>query len=186
MSAKLVYYFATSLDGFIAHPDGTWSGFLEQGSHVDEFLSATTQYVGVLMGRKTYEVGLAAGLPPGQPAYPGYPNYVFSSTLPVYDGGSHDLHVVRDEPVPFVADLKHKLDGMLWLCGGGVLAGALIEARLVDELIVKTNPTVFGSGVPLAAGLSKACDLELQDTKVHGCGVIVTRYRVPAKAHAVP
>ena len=57
---ELRYYVACSVDGFIAHEDGSADGFYEQhdgaltkGEHVDDFLESYKWFDIVLMGRKT-------------------------------------------------------------------------------------------------------------------------------------
>ena len=58
----LHYHVASSLDGYIAHPDDTFDGFPMQGSHVDDFIAALPTYDCVLMGRRTYEIGAKVGV----------------------------------------------------------------------------------------------------------------------------
>ncbi|MEM6430202.1 MAG: dihydrofolate reductase, partial [Deinococcota bacterium] len=74
---QLSYYVACSADGFIAHYDGTWQGFLETGAHVDDYLASLNHFDTVIMGRKTYEVGLQVGV---TNPYPMLTSYVVSST----------------------------------------------------------------------------------------------------------
>jgi dihydrofolate reductase len=57
----LRYYLACTADGFIAHADGSFDGFLLEGEHVADFLESYKWFDTVLMGRKTYEVGLREG-----------------------------------------------------------------------------------------------------------------------------
>ncbi len=178
--ATLTYHVASTLDGFIAHDDGSWDGFAEGGSHVDEFLAATQTYAAVLMGRKTYESGLAMGLPLGAPAYPGRPNYVFSQTMRVPPESAHpELTVIADNVPATVSRLKQERRGEMWLCGGGSLASALFGANLIDTLILKINPVLFGSGRALVDGLPGLRAFKLLSTRVHeDTGVIVARYRL--------
>jgi dihydrofolate reductase len=49
---KLRYYVACSVDGFIAHEDGTWDGFLPEGEHVADYLASLERFDAVLMGRR--------------------------------------------------------------------------------------------------------------------------------------
>lgn len=176
-TAQLIYYIATTLDGRIAHPNGSYQGFVEDGPHVPPFLDAIETSSAVLMGRKTYDVGLTAGLPLGQPAYPGRPNYVFSRTLDAPDDAHPDFHLVATDPVACVAELKASLAGTIWLCGGGELAAGLLGAGLVDEVVLKINPLLFGQGRPLVAGLAQHIDLALIASTAHTNGVITARYR---------
>ena len=57
----LKYYVACSIDGFIAHGDGSFDGFVPEGEHVAAFFESYKWFDTVLMGRKTYEVGLKEG-----------------------------------------------------------------------------------------------------------------------------
>lgn len=38
----------------------------------------------------------------------------------------------------------------IWLCGGGALASRLIDE--IDRLVLKVNPVLLGSGIPLVEG----------------------------------
>ena len=55
---KLKYHVATTADGFIARQDGSFDCFPMEGEHVADYLKSLKSYDAVLMGRKTYEVGL--------------------------------------------------------------------------------------------------------------------------------
>jgi riboflavin biosynthesis pyrimidine reductase len=51
--------------------------------------------------------------------------------------------------------------GDVYLCGGGALAGSLLDAGLIDRLVLKVNPLVFGRGARRVACVltpSRACD----------------------------
>ena len=78
---KIVYYIASSTDGYIAHKDGSISDFLMEGEHADEFIQHFSNYDTVIMGRGTYEFGFQFGLEPGQPAYKGLKHIIVSKSL---------------------------------------------------------------------------------------------------------
>ncbi len=65
---KIVYYVASSIDGFIAGVNDDISGFVPGGSGVEKYLSDLKSFKTVIMGRRTYEFGYQFGLEPGQPA----------------------------------------------------------------------------------------------------------------------
>jgi dihydrofolate reductase len=156
---KLVYYVASTLDGFIAAPDGSYD-FLPQEPEVLAHLAAewpqtlptfthaqfgistppAGRFDAVLMGRATYQPALTMGM---TSPYSHLEQYVFSRSLPPSD--DPQVQVVAGDPVAFVRDLKARPGGDIWLCGGGQLAGHLLDE--VDELVVKLNPLVIGSGV---------------------------------------
>lgn len=179
MTARtLTYYIATSLDQFIAREDGGVDGFLATGHHITDYLDSLRAYDTVLMGRRTYEKGYEYGIQPGQPSptYAHMQQMVFSSQMA--DSTHPQLQVVREEATNFTRRLKAQPGGAIYLCGGGVLAGALMSAGLIDEVIVKINPVVFGRGLPLFSGLDQITPLTMLDTKVYANGVLFVRYRV--------
>lgn len=174
----LTYYIATTLDGFIAHTDESHAGFLSDGHHITEYLHSLRDFDTVLMGRRTFEIGYAYGAPVMQPSptYAHMMQYVFSRTMP--DSTHPRLSIVRDDPVPFTRDLKSQTGGAIYLCGGGQLARALVTAGLVDDLIIKVNPVLFGQGIPLFSPFDQTIPLHLLDTKVYAHGVVFLRYHV--------
>lgn len=78
----------------------------------------------------------------------------------------------------FVRALKLEAEQPIWLCGGGDVASSLMGASLIDNVIVKLYPVTFGSGISLFATLPAHSGLQLQNTKVYGCGIVLLRYRV--------
>lgn len=176
---RVVYHVATSVDGFIAHPDGSLGGFLFEGDHIPDFLgSITDDYDTVLMGRGTYEWGYAMGAVPGEPAYKefGLVNYVFGRSL---DFPSNDaINFVHGDAAATVAELK-KGDGKdIWLCGGAALARTVLDAGLLDEVIVKVNPVWIGAGIPLFRGIGAPVTLRQTAAKTYPNGVGLLHYDV--------
>ena len=156
----IIYHVATSLDGFIAHPDGSTQGFLESGEHVTDYLNQLKDYDTTIMGRKTYEYGYAYGLSPGQPAYPHMKHYIVSDQLQ-FDQQHEQVQLIRKhEMLDTIHSLKEEIGSPIYLCGGGKLAKTLLEHQLIDELIIKLNPILFGSGIHLFDGSS--CGFELK------------------------
>ncbi|MGV9742325.1 dihydrofolate reductase family protein [Nocardia farcinica] len=159
---KLVYYVGVSLDGYIAGPADQWDFFPVSPDmswiteQYPEFVPAdfreqagiaadapNTRFDTVLMGRRTYD----AGLPVTDP-YPHLCQYVVSRGFRAAPDPA--VRLVRDDPAEFVRGLKGQEGGDIWLCGGGVLAAALLGE--IDELILKSYPVVVGAGMPMVAG----------------------------------
>ncbi len=157
----IIYHVATSLDGFIAHPDGSTQGFVESGEHVTDYLNQLKDYDTTIMGRKTYEYGYEFGLSPGQPAYPHMRHYIVSDHLN-FDDQHDQVHLIRkNELLKTIHSLKAEIGSPIYLCGGGQLAKTLLEQQLIDELIIKLNPVLFGSGIHLFDG--SCCRFELKE-----------------------
>lgn len=186
---RLTYYVATTLDGFIAGPDGGdpsgQSYFPVPPDLVDymvtnfpETLPAPARaalgiegpgkvFDTVLEGRASYQVGLDAGL---DDAYPHLRHLVFSTTLREVPGDTVEL--VSTDALGRVRRLKQddsELD--IWLVGGGTLAHSLLPE--IDRLIIKQHPSVIGSGIPMFAGPFQPTLFTHLDTSVLDSGVRV-------------
>ncbi|MEV0678418.1 dihydrofolate reductase family protein [Actinosynnema sp. NPDC050436] len=181
---ELTYLVATSLDGFIAAPDGGVGDFLYEGDHMpalfeeypDTLPAQAREALGidvpnpnfdtVLMGRATYQV------PGGLPSpYPHLRQYVVSST--VQDAPS-DVEVVSGDVLAKVRELKAE-DGLgIYLCGGGKLAAALLPE--IDRLVLKVHPIVLGHGIPLFDGDIPAARFTPTATRAFTTGVVFTTY----------
>jgi len=172
---KLVYDFAMTLDGYLCREDGSCDGFVGEGDHVTDYLDRLQEYDTVLMGRKTYEYGFQFGLKPGDRAYAHMEHFIFSSTLK-FD--TDQLNVVSPDRLDIVRDLKNSSGGVIYLCGGGQLAGALLERKLIDRLTIKLNPVAFGSGVSALGSGSAGCGATLTKSKQYDNGVMLLQYDV--------
>jgi dihydrofolate reductase len=171
---KLIYHVATTLDGFIAHPDHTIDGFVGEGEHVKDYLdSLHNDYDVVLMGRKTYEFGFQFGV---TNPYPWLRQYVLSRSME--SSPDENVRLVSENIVDFVQGLKQEDGKGIYLCGGAELAASLFEAGFVDEILLKLNPVVFGTGIPLFSRQIPQTGLILKDSKVYGTSVVLLRYDV--------
>jgi len=155
---NLIYYVAVSIDGYIADPDGGFDAFLAEGDHssvvLGEFADALpahahaalgikppkTRFDTVIMGWNTLTPALDIGI---TSPYPHLRQIVASRHSRDVDTAI----VLTDDPLAAIRSLKQQ-DGLdIWLCGGGELAGTLVSE--IDRLVLKRNPVVFGSGIPM-------------------------------------
>ena len=187
----LTYYVACSVDGFIAHADGSHDGFAQDREYFADLFAAFPETVPshlrdvtgiqaenkwfdiVLMGRKTYEVGLKEGV---TSPYSHLKQYLFSHTMQA--SPDENVELVSENSVELVANLKRETGKGIWLCGGANLASTLFAHNLIDQLILKINPFLMGSGIPLVSGVIPQTALELTNSKIYGNGVLVVHYRV--------
>jgi dihydrofolate reductase len=179
---KLVYYVASTIDGFIAGPNGEIDFYpfepdLQEfvrtrypetlPTHLREPLgipasSPNRAFDTLVMGRATLEPALKLGI---TNPYAHLTEYVFSHTV---DGAQ------TGDPVEFVRQLK-KQDGLdIWLCGGGDLAGQLLDE--VDELVIKLSPVIAGDGIPLVRRGFDPTRFTLVSTTPLESGVVVLTY----------
>ena len=85
-----------------------------------------------------------------------------------------DVEIVSGDPVEFVRRLKQQDGPHLWPAGGGELAGQLLPE--IDEIVVKLNPIVAGSGVPLVARGFDPARYALASSRPLTGGVLVLHY----------
>lgn len=170
---KLIYYVAASLDGFIAREDGDFSEFVMDDEIVAHFMQSLELFGSVLMGRKTYEVGLAVGK---TNPYPVLKSYVFSHSLS--PEAYPEVEIIHSELESAIRRIKESAKKPIWLCGGGKLAGQLSNAGLIDELWIKLNPIVLGKGIPLFDGGAMSDSFTLTEQQVLESGVVMLKYQL--------
>jgi dihydrofolate reductase len=186
---KLIYYIAITVDGFIARENGALDFFPMKGEHlsyvVDEYPETIPTHLregmgvrgtnrhfdAVVMGKGTYDVGASVGI---TSPYSHLQQYVVSSTLAASPDSA--VALISADPVGAVRALKQQ-DGLgIWLCGGGKLAATLIDE--IDEMILKINPIILGTGTPLLRREEQPVNLELVDARTFAGGVAIHRYRI--------
>ena len=172
----VIYDVAVSIDGYICGPDGDISQFAHSGPVVESYLSRLEEYSTAIMGRHTYEFGYRFGLQRGQNPYPHMTTVVFSKSMdePV----KSDIRIVRNELERHVQNLQNKATGPIYLCGGGKLAGALLNAGMIQKLRLKRAPILLGSGVRLFDGNTSAPSLTLLDEKSYDDGYLFQEYGI--------
>lgn len=144
---KIVYYVASSLDGFIAGVNDDVSKFIPRGKGVEKYLSDLQKFQTVIMGRRTYEFGYQFGLVPGQPAYEHMEHHIFSETLKI-DKLAGSVRI-EEKSIERIKEIKEESKTDIYLCGGGQFAGWLLDNELIDLLKLKLNPIILGDGIPL-------------------------------------
>jgi len=186
---KLKYYVACTVDQFIAREDGSFDFFLFEGEQVADLFESFPETIpahlreqlgisaenkcfdAVLMGRRTYEVGLKEGI---TNPYPQMKQYLFSRTL--QESPDQNVELVSTDPLEFVRELKQQSGKDIWLCGGGNLAITLFSE--INELILKVHPILLGCGIPLFSGVIQQTSLELTGSKIYNNGFMLLQYRL--------
>lgn len=188
---KLTYYIACSIDGFIGDPSGDASSMYPFA--VGEFFEyLTTEYpetnpvsvrraVGtedvpnskfdtIIQGRGSYEVALKEGV---TSPFTHLREYVASRTLT--ESPDPHVEIIGHDLVAKVRELKAE-DGELgiYLCGGAEIAGELLDE--IDELVIKTYPVVYGTGMPMFGSDFALTEFVLDEVRSFDNGVVVRTY----------
>ena len=171
---RLVYCVATSLDGFIAGPNGEYD-WITPDSGID-FRKIYAKYDTLLMGRRTYDV---AKTRPGLLIDTGMTIIVVSTTL---DPAAHPHLTILPSRVPeSLAALKSEPGKDIWLMGGGVLFRSLVDSGLVDAVEISVFPVLLGAGTPLLP-LGRRIPLHFEESAALPSGVLMLSYSVELPA----
>lgn len=172
---KVIYYAASSLDGFIADDNDGLDWLLQFGfeayqEHYDRFI----ENVGaVVMGSATYNFLLAEG--PDAWTYT-QPGYVLSSQE-LSGLGNADIRF-RDSSIstlhPEILDAAGGKD--IWVVGGGNVAAQYLAEGLLDEIHVTYMPIALGSGKRLLPIPAPTPRLSLVNTTHFEGGAVELRY----------
>ena len=172
MAAKrrLRYQVATSLDGFIAGPQGEYDWIAEDPTL--DLEAFAEQFDTLLMGRRTYELALSQG---SMLKSMGKAVVVVSTTL---DPSQHpEATILSTGVADAVARLKREPGKDIWLFGGGALFRTMLDAGLVDSVELAVSPILLGDGVPVLPP-GRRCPLGLVESKALPSGMLILTYQV--------
>ena len=169
-------FIGTSLDGFIARPNGDLD-FLPPGGGephgYDEFIASVDV---IVIGRKTFEKVLTLG-----PWPYGDKRVVVLSSRPVdlsaASGGV--VEQMAGPPAQIVSQLAASGAHHLYVDGGITIQGFL-RAGLIQRLIITRVPVLIGGGVPLFGSLARDIRLRHVATRHYPSGLVSSEYHVAA------
>ena len=172
---KIIVHIAASADGYIARPDDDIEWLTSRPAPdgfygMDAFMKTVDTLV---MGRKTYEVGLALG---GQ--FPSTGRAIVFSRRPPPPDLPAGVEFVSGDIRAFAEALRAQEGRNVWMMGGGDLIAAFLDADAIDEFVISVVPTFIGDGIPLIARRSRHVPLELQSVERFDDGLVQLHYRV--------
>ncbi len=183
-----------SLDGVVQAPGGatedTDAGFRHGGWSMKYFdpiamggmySELAAQSDALLQGRRTYQASAAAW--PGRSGDPftdwinRVQKYVVSDSLAETDLVWHPTRIIRGaDLVSTVTDLRARTGGYVYVYGSATMVRALLDADLVDELLLTVEPIVLGGGKTIFPANGRALPFTLQSTVRASTGAQVCRY----------
>ena len=164
-------YIATSVDGYIARPDGglDWLARVEVAGEDYGYAAFFAGVDALVIGRNTYDTVLGFGQWP----YTGKRCVVLTHRPAEPRDG---VEFFAGEPGSLLERLA--LDGIrhVYLDGGAVIRQCL-AVGLVDELTLSLIPIVLGAGIRLFAGGEPELGLRLVECRSWPTGLVQLRYR---------
>ena len=173
---RIVYYVASSIDGFISGPNEDISEFVGTGNGVGKYLEDLSNFDTVIMGKNTYEFGYKFGLKPGQSPYKHMKNYIISESLSF---SSRDGNVyVLGRSISEIERIQREPGTDIYLCGGGKLASWLLEHKKISAVKLKLNPLIQGQGTSLFQNSKGSFQLKLVEHREYEHGLLMITYDV--------
>lgn len=169
---KLSVFVGTSLDGFIARPNGDYD-FLPAGGGephgYDEFIASVDT---ILMGRNTLEVVLKL------PSWP-YSNkrVVVLSHRPLNLQISKRVERMVGDPVQIVSQLAATGANHVYV-DGGLTVQEFLRAGKIDQLTITRVPVLIGDGIPLFGSVAGDIKLRHLATRQYPSGLVTSEYQV--------
>jgi dihydrofolate reductase len=168
-------YIATTIDGYIAKPDGNldWLTSLPEPESGDYgYQDLLNSIESIIMGRITYEEVLGFGI---EWPYNDFKTYIVTNDSK-YMVKTPETFVLNADFKDSVTDMKSKAEKDIWLVGGGKLISAFLENNLIDQMILTIVPKILGEGIRLFPGRTKESDWTLTEVKPFNTGLVNLTY----------
>ncbi len=182
---KVIFKVETSLDGFIAGPNGEMDWAFphtrakESSRHVEDILDEVDT---VLMSRVIYQefknywpaVAHDRHSSESDKTFSRWldriPKIVFSNTLENLEW--ENARLVRGDAGMEIAILKQQPGKNLMMWGGARFPRALMQMGLIDEYWINIHPVALGRGKSLFEGIENRIPLKLFKSRVFESGVV--------------
>jgi dihydrofolate reductase len=171
-------FIATSLDGYIARPDGSidWLSIVERSGEDYGYAAFFQTIDALVIGRKTYETVLAFEAWP----YAGKRVVVLTHARP---RGLHGEEFFDGLPGDLLERLSRDGVGRIYVDGGSVIR-QFLAAGLVDDVTLSVVPMLLGDGIRLFGTTGKDVPLDLVRCRSFASGLVQSEYRVAGRDRA--
>ena len=176
----------TSLDGFVAGPNGEMDWINVDDEMFDLAGKQTDQADTALYGRVTYEMMNSYWPTAGEQLnatkhdiehsnwYNKVSKVVLSKTI--HETGLHNTKVIGDQLSDNINKLKQQEGKNILIFGSPSASQSLLNEGLIDEFWLFVNPIILGKGMPLFKDITGTTKLNLIESKTFACGVIALHY----------
>ena len=169
-------FVGTSLDGFIARPNGAFDFLPADGGEPHGFEEFLASVDAVVMGRNTFETVL-----PLQPWPYGDKRIVVLSNRPL------NLSITSGSAIEQMAGPPEQIVSQLAARGiqhiyvdGGITIQRFLRAGLIQRLTITRVPVLIGEGIPLFGSLPHDIQFHHITTRHYPSGLVSSEYHVAA------
>ena len=184
---KLIFAMHTTLDGYVAGPNGEMD-WINLPVELFDFVEKLTDAADTAMyGRKTFEMmnyyWPTAGDKPDATKhdkehsawYTKVKKIVLSNSMQGKD--TDDIRFIAGNLTKEIDDIKKQAGKNILIFGSPSSVHALIAENLIDEFYLFVNPVLLGQGIPLFDNLKQRTNLKLLSSKTYSPeGVVCLHY----------
>jgi dihydrofolate reductase len=173
MTIRTSVFVGTSVDGFIARPDGAFDFLPDDGTPhgYEEFIATVDALV---MGRNTFDVVMKF---PVWPYGAGKPVFVLSSRPLPQTPVDAVVEQLRGEPAEIVEQLAARGFQHLYI-DGGLTIQQFLRAGLIDRITITRVPVLIGEGISLFGSIGRDVQLRHVATRSFANGFVQSEYEV--------
>lgn len=170
-------FIATSLDGFIARPDGDIDWLLQRDDQSEDhgYLAFIADKDAIVMGRGSYEKVLTFDT-----WFYDRPVVVLSQQLAgsqVPEALEGKVRFSNLTPSDLLAELASQGVRRVYV-DGGQLVQSFLRDGLVADMVITTVPVLIGSGRPLFGALTQDIALKLVTSRCFPSGLVQSTYQL--------
>jgi dihydrofolate reductase len=165
-------FIATSLDGFIARPDGRidWLSIVERPGEDYGYKRFFDSVDALVVGRKTYETALGFESWP----YTGKRCIVLTHAS---RASKHGEEFYSDALDALVERLDAEGVRRVYVDGGSIIR-QFLAAGLLTDMTISIVPVLVGEGIPLFGKTGRDTRLDLVESRAFESGLVQVEYRV--------
>jgi dihydrofolate reductase len=168
-------FVGTSVDGFMARPDGGLDFLPPGGGEPHGYTEFIATVDALVIGRKTYETVLAFD----EWAYGDKLVVVLSTRALAAAPAGARVERMSGEPKEIAAQLAARGIQHVYVDGGLTIQGFL-RAGLVQRLTITRVPVLIGAGIPLFGEMGRDISLKHMGTQQYSSGLVKSEYEVVA------
>ena len=171
---KASVFIGTSLDGFIARPNGEFDFLPADGGEPHGYNEFIASVDAIVIGRNTFETVL-----PMKPWPYAKKRVVVLSTKRLDFSAIVGANVeqMSGDPAEIVSKLAASGATHAYI-DGGITIQSFLRAGLIQRLIITRVPVLIGSAIPLFGSLEKDIHLHHISTKQYPSGLVSSEYVV--------
>lgn len=184
---KLILFMHTSLDGFVAGPNGEMD-WINAGDEIFDYVGNEVDKADTaLYGRVTYQMMESywptAGDLPGASKHNKHHSSWYNKVAKVVlsrtmEGTTlNNTTIISDNLVAEIKKIKALQGNDIIIFGSPSAAHSLMAENLIDEYWLFVNPVLLAKGVPLFAGIKDITKLKLLLSHSFTAGVVCLHYQ---------